>query len=313
MGRNNVLSDNQFLNLKSNGVPESAIPFLAAGAMYFEKMDGIKSDQYWKEKEFTMRDEFFVLLNSYLGMANIANNLPFQNEWRLKFDVSFLFFLKPNAQSAYSVDSLCEANCYADAFAVCRTMHSRLNLLMLFALKPQLFDDWLKNSKDDKYLDGKVRQELENRGVNTVEHFYHFSSEILHSQFNATASIGYFEEGLFPEIPAIKNQVYVTGKFILGMNYSVILHMISQDYEGETPKELELATDLFKWLMSKYLVSNRLEHLFTIVAEERHWVKEGKNKFKAGGNFDFQGFKEQVEKFHRSSGQQKTLSSKYNI
>jgi len=313
MDKNDVLTKKQYLNLKSNGLPEKVIPFLSAGAMYFEKMNGVKSGQYWQKKEFTMRDEFFVLLNSYFGMANIAKNLSPKNEWRLKFDVSFLFFLKLNAQSAYSIDSLCKANCYADAFGVCRTIHSRLNLLMLFALKPLLFDDWLKNSKDDKYLDGKVRQELENRGINTVEHFYHFASEIIHSQFNATTDIGYFQKGLFPEIPAIKNQVYVTAKFIIGMSYSVMLHMIDQDYEDNTPKELKLGKDLFEWLMSKYLVSSRLEHLFTIVAEERHWVKEGKNKFKAGGAFDFEGFKTQVEKFHRSSGQQKTLSSNYDI
>ena len=259
--------------LKLNEIPEYLIPTIVAGAAYYENLSGVPTSEYWTGKDFDTRDEFFVILNSYFGFFSLAKKIPERNEWRLKFDVAFLFQLKLTAQSAFSLNLLTSKHCYPDAFAICRTMISRLNQLLLFAFNPQLFDEWLKNPKNEKFLDGHIRKELTNNGISTVFHLYELTSEIIHSQYEGLVNAGYFEKGFFPEIPSLRNQIFVIAKFILGMSYQTILSMFLQDREGENiPDELKNYNDLFDWFLKSYLVPNRIDHVFTFLAEDRQTV-----------------------------------------
>jgi len=146
-----------------NKLPGEAIPELVASGSYFDQMNGVKLSDYWNSVEFSNRDEFFIVLNAYLALIHAIHKISPSNEWRLKFDVATLFQLKSNAQAAASLDLLTKQHCYADALSVCRTMLSRLNFLILCALNPNLFDVWLKQPKDERFIDGHVRDELKNK------------------------------------------------------------------------------------------------------------------------------------------------------
>ena len=287
---------------------------LTAGGMYFEEMGGIPFREYWITDAFDNRDEFFLIANTSFSLAHLAGTLKPKNEWRLSFDVAFLFQTKANAQSIVAIEKLASANCYSDAFAICRTMHSRLNLLLLCSLNPSLFNHWLKNPKDEKFLDGHIRDELRNNGVHSMQHLYELYSEIVHNQFQALADTGYMEQGLFVDIPAIKNAIYVTAKFILAMSSYSMLSMAIIDLGSDSPSvHLQEHEVLFSFLKGKVLVPNRFDHMWTVLAEDRHWEKVGKNKYRIGDSFDFDGYREQLFKFHRVEGKRKKLSKKYNI
>lgn len=302
-----------FIPLLKNKIPEKSIPNIIAGAAYYENMNGVPSNEYWINEEFDIRDEFFVILNSYFGLSSLHKRIPENNEWRLKFDVVFMYQLKSIAQSAYSLDLLTKRNCYPDAFAISRIMISRLNLLTLFTLNPDLYDDWLINPKDEKYLDGHIRKELLNVGISTVPHLYELTSEIVHSQHEALVNAGYFEKGLFPKIHALHNQIYVIAKYILGVTVHIVVSMYLQDLNGKVvPEELKNYDKLVDWFLDHYLVPNRIDHIFTLMPEDRHVQKVGKNRYKIGDSFDFVGIRDQISKFHRI-GQPKKLSKKYNV
>lgn len=297
-----------------NKIPENALLELITTSLYFETMNGVSSKEYWLEKEFSTRDEFFLIFNSYLNLGSqVMKEIPHNNDWKIEFDVAYLFQLKSNCQTVVSLNALTKSHCYADALSVCRTLISRMNLLLLSSLNPKLFDAWLRDPKNEMFLDGHVRSELENNGISIVPHLYEFSSEIIHSQGQGLSDIGFFEHGLFPEIFAIENQIWVTAKFIIALSYYSLICMCVQDYTSKRiPEKLEMHIELFDSFLKNCLVPNRFDHLFTFIAEERHWEKVGKNKYSIGGFFNFEKLKEQIEKFHRKA-QPKTLSKKYNI
>lgn len=299
--------------LRQSGIPEDSIPDLIAGGNYLEHHQGIDLSDYWVETQFSNRDEFFVVLNAYFSLCGLVNKLEYYNEWRLKFDVAFLFQLKSNAQSAVSIDALVNKHCYADALSICRVMISRMHLLLICALNPNLFDPWLENPKSEIFLDGHIRSELEKNKIFLPDHLYDSFSEIIHNQEQILNEIGYFEKGLFPELKAVENHIWVSAKFIIAMKYYSMICMAIQDCEGKSiPKDLSTHEKFFGWLSSNYLIANRIDHIWTFMAEDRHVKKAGKDKYIIGGSFDFTKLKEQIQKFHRK-GQRKTLSSKYNI
>jgi len=297
-----------------NGIPKESVANLTAGAMWFQEMGGIPLNEYWVREKFDNRDEFFLLANTLFSLTHLASTSKHKNEWRLTFDGAFLFQAKANAQSVVAIEKTVSANCYADAYAVCRAMHSRLNLLLLFSLNPFLFDYWLKNPKDERFLDGRIRSELENNGICTMPHLYKLYSEIIHGQYPALAETGYMEQGVFIEIPAIKNTIYVAAKFILAMASYSMLSMAIADLDSASflapVQEWEI---LFDFLTKDILAHNRFDHLWTVLAESRHWEKMGKNRYKVGSSFDYKGYRDQLIKFHRASGQRKRLSKQYDI
>ncbi len=269
--------------------------------------------EYWKLEEFTNRDEFYVVLNAYFGLVGAINQNPENNEWRLKFDVAFLFQLKSNSQSAKSIELLTDSKCYADSLVICRTLISRLNLLILCSLNPDLFDFWLKDSKNSIFLDGNIRNELKNNNISLPTHLYEFYSEITHGQVQSLAEIGYFEQGLFADVKLAENQVWVTAKFAIATIYFTALCMAIQDCEGKSiPERFKNHQILFEWLEKNYLIHNRIDQIWTFLLEERHVEKVRKNEYIVGRNYDFNAIKEQIAKFHRK-GQKKKLSKKYDL
>ena len=269
--------------------------------------------EYWKSKDFTKRDEFYLVLNAYLGLVGAFYQNAENNEWRLKFDVAFLFQLKSNAQSAKSIELLVTNKCYADSLVICRTLISRLNLLILCSLNPDLFDFWLKNPKDKIFLDGQIRNELKNNSISLPTHLYEFYSEITHGQIQGLCEIGYLEQGLFADVKPAENQIWVTAKFAIATIYYTGLCMAIQDCEGKSiPERFKNHQILFDWLEKHYLAHNRIDQLWTFLMEDRHVEKVGRNEYVIGRGYDFKAIKEQIAKFHRK-GQKKKLSKKYDL
>jgi hypothetical protein len=148
----------------------------------------------------------FPLLDLCAFIVRLFGRLP-QLSWQLEFDVAYLWFTKSSAQAGASIQLLTNAACYADAFVVLRSLHGRVNLLVLMSLGTHLFDEWLKSPKAPRFLDGNIRKELVNHGIYTFPHFYEHASEIAHGQFAGVSEAGYMEHGLFSRTPAIENRI----------------------------------------------------------------------------------------------------------
>lgn len=294
-----------------NEIPDDSFVDIIAGAQYFEHFGGTELTEYWKTSNFDNRDEMFVILNTFLSLTSLIKKIPHKAEKRLEFDVAFLFQLKSVAQTFFSIDTLNQRNCYSDCYSLIRTLLSKLNLLILFSINPKLFDKWLKEPKNEIFLDGKVRQELNNSGIYTAPYLYELTSEIIHGQYEALNDIGYLSgQGLFNEIKPIRNQVYVLSKFILGFKIKIMLTMLRIDFGTSYNKDLNNFENLYEWFLKSYLNPSRIDQLFTFIAEDRHWEKVGKDTFSGGRPFNYNEFAEQLQKFHKSS-QPKKLSKKY--
>ena len=238
---NSIENSIRFLN--SLEMPTELGKILIISGLYMEKNGGVNLVDYWNGfGKSTMRDEFYIAVNFMISMLSVAQKESI-HEWRLKFDVPYLYFYKLNLQTAKSIDYLVQSYCYADAFSVLRTLHSRLNLIILFSLDPLLFDDWMKNPKEPKFLDGHIRNELENHNIDTMSHIYEFASEIVHSQFLPLGEIGHMEKGIFVELKPITNRIYVLAKFIFSMIGYIMLSIIREI--KDTTYYIFIFTDLF--------------------------------------------------------------------
>lgn len=221
--------------------------------------------------------------------------------------------MKSNAQSAKAIELLTKNKCYTDALVICRTLISRLNLLILFALNPDLFDFWGKDPKNKIFLDGQIRQELANNNISLPTHLYELYSEIVHGQLEGLGEFGYFEEGLFAEVKSAENQVWVTAKFIIATIYFTALCMVVQDCQGKSiPERFRNHQILFEWLEKNFLAHNRIDQIWTFFLRDRHIEKVGKDSYIVARHYDFAAIKEQIEKFHRM-GQKKKMSKSYNL
>jgi len=309
MSTDNIIKEKLTFFIKNN-IPQDSFSDLIAGAQYLEHFGGLKLTDYWNSNNFDNRDEMLIVFNTYLSMSPLAKNIKNNSEKRLNFDAAYLFQYKSIVQTINSIDLLNQRDCYADCYTLIRTLLSKLNFLILFSINPGLFQKWLDNPKLEIFLDGKIRQELNNNGIYTAPYLYELTSEVIHGQFNALNDIGYFGQGLFNELMPVKNQIYVLIKFILGFFIKIIENMFRIDYGELKNEKIEKYERLFQWFAKNYLVHNRIDHLFVFIAEDRHWEKVGKNKYSGGGPFNYDEFEEQLKKFHRKS-QPKKLSQKY--
>lgn len=295
------------------GISEMQAVMLVSGASFLQDEGGLDLNTYWNDsKAFTVRDEFFLIANTIIPLAKITSELEGE-DWLLTFQAAFLSQVKQTIQSVRALDLLVLANCYADAFGVIRAIHSRTNMMILFSLNPFLFRHWLDHPKDPKYLDGHIRTELGKHGLRTMIHSYEHASELLHGQIQAHSEVGLFEKGIFNDIYSIKNQLYVLGKFIVAaFAYTIIqASMVGKIKKGQDIEEITNFETMFNKLFDTILSQNRWDHLFAIIANDRHWKKIGKNKYDIGGYFNYLEYKDQLIKFHRSSGQRKQLSKAY--
>ena len=305
-------NEQQIINLFENKVPKEFLGILHNGAQCFQKNNGVSLNAYWDCKEFDNRDEFYIILNAYFDLRFLIQKLPYKNDWRGKFDSAFFITMKSIGQSALALDKLTKYYCYSDSYAICRTMISKLNFLLICALNPNLFEIWFDNPKDERFLDGHIREELRNNGINTVSHLYALCSEIVHGHPIALNEIGFLNQGLFIKSPKINNDLWVIAKFVVAMSYQTIISMTLLDNGvGKIPEQLDLHDKLLKWLKETILVNNRVDHIFIFFPEERHVEKVGKNNYKIATFYDFNSISTQINKFHRK-GQKKTLSKKYN-
>jgi len=315
-GRNKMNKDlmsQKIQILLEYGLAKLQAIMLVSGGSFLQDEGGSDLNTYWNNsKNFTVRDEFFLIANTILPLAKITTELEGE-DWLLTFQAAFLSQVKQTVQSVRALDLLALSNCYADAFSVIRALHSRTNLMILFSLNPYLFRHWLDHPKDPKYLDGHIRNELGNHGLRTMIHSYEHNSELLHGQIQAHAEVGLFEKGIFNDIFAIKNQLYVLGKFIVAAFAHTIIQasMVGEIKKGQNKEEIANFESMFNQFFDTILSQNRWDHLFATIAKDRHWEKIGKKKYDIGGAFNYLEYKDQLIKFHRSSGQRKQLSKAY--
>jgi hypothetical protein len=112
---------------------------IITGSMWYEKVGGTSVSTYWEGTiDQQLRDEFFLIANTVFGLAGVAGT-PSANKMQEKFDGAYLFFIKLTGQTVRAVDLLATNQCYSDAFSIIRSLHSRVNLLLLFSLSPDLF------------------------------------------------------------------------------------------------------------------------------------------------------------------------------
>lgn len=308
------MPNKQLETLLKLGFSDDQTAYLVSGGMWFEESGGCALSTYWNDPEkFSMHDEFYLIANLLFSLAGFSNK-NIKNDDLLSYQVVYLYFLKPNAQSILSITNLIENKCYGDAFAVCRSLHARVNLMLLLSLEPKLFDDWLRNPKEDCYLEGHIRTELNKFGICTMDHIYKLASEVIHNQYQSNADIGYFEKGLFSDIPAIENQILVSAKYILAAAaYSMLQYGLLSKADNGAYKDYEIMNSFFNKLLKSYLVQSRFEHLFTLIGEDRHWEKVGKNKVSMGGLFNFSTYSDNLSKFRskKGKGQIKKLGKEY--
>ena len=313
-------SDLATTSLIALGVPSQLIHLPLTGGMYLENSGGIPINHYWpgasvgirKEPEHVVpqqRAEAFLVANSVLAILTVVkDNVPVDRQ--IEFDCFYMYLTKGFAQSLVAIDATCQSKCYLDAFRILRSLHGQVYLLLLFALGPHLFDKWLKDPKNEIFLDGAIRRESSKYGLHIYPHLYEEYSEIVHGQHQAQKELGFMVKGLFPEIVPIANRVYVTTKLLFGVIGWIGMCYLSLDYRPNSVNQLADLDSLWCFFQEEMLAPNRSDHLFTTVAVDRHWNKVGKNKWVISEPFNYKEFKRQIGLFHRDHSI-KLLSSKY--
>lgn len=300
------------------GIPKELVRIPVAGVMYLEHMGAPEPTLWWPPEAgedqvnrwlARQHSELSLVVVSTLSLMRLFGR-PARSDEEIEFDVAFLFFSKGLAPSAAAIHLLTHARCYADALAVVRALHTRVNLLALIALAPHLFDEWLKAPKESRFLDGHVRDELSNHGIYTFPHMYEQASEVVHGQLTALAEVGYMESGLFPHIPAIENRVLASAKFLFAIIGHIGMSVLSARETGASDDEVRDHQTLFSLLARDILAPNRIDHLPTSIAEDRHWVQAGKDNMTIGQWFSPEVFGRQLGLFSRFS-QPKRLGKPY--
>lgn len=288
------------------GVPTSAVHHPLAGALWLDECGGPSSASFWKSTDPSLverqRDEFFLAGTLALAGAKLLRAVPHRNDWRLQFDVAYLCETKSLGQSIKSVDLLCSGKCYADALSVIRALHSRAARLVLFSLGPHLFDEWLHDSENKKFRDANTRHELSNHDVYVFPHFYHWFSDMVHGRLEALEEVGHFEAGLFPEIPAIENMVFVAAKLLLGIMGWTALSAAVVDQDG-APTAVADVIDIRNIYAAQFrdaaLDAARFDHLWTTIPQERHAERALRDGMIDVKWFDFEDYQRRLGLFHR--------------
>lgn len=299
--------------LKKYNVLEIGIPNIISGAQHLEHLADIKLNSYWNDDNFLQRDEFFVISSIYLYLMREILRGKSINSWKKKLNLGLMLIGNLNIQTIKSIEILSTGGSYSDVFSLLRTFHSRINLITLFSLNPDLLSYWGENPKSEIFLDGHIKRELEANGLTTMSFLYEFYSELVHGQLEANFDIGFLDDKIFQKKVSVENQIYVASKFFVGYLIHITLESIKLDNNDKLNEDTKIVYETFQELRKWMLLPGRMEHLWFQTAEERHWRKVGKNKFNGGGTFDFGAFTENLRKCHKTKGQKKKLSKKYNL
>jgi len=300
--------------LVSLGVPVDAVEYPMAAARHLEAMGGPPLQSYWnatpQSSVSRSRDKFMLAGVMALAVHKLLGTVQYRHEWRLQFDVVYMTQTKPLAQSIKAVDLLCEARCYADALSVIRTLHSRTQQLVLFSLNPCLYEEWLQNPRHEKFLDGHIRRELASHGIYIFPHLYNQASEVIHGHLGALSKAGYFERGLFPEIPSVANTVFVLAKSLAGVIGWTGMSAMTADLEGQgQDKSVKDVARVYSSMLSAVLDPRDIYSIWSLLGQEKFWEKTGKDKHTVRW-FDFADYQRLLQLFHRRT-KPKRLSKKY--
>lgn len=298
------------------GVPVDAVEYPLTAARHLEVMGGPSLSSYWNatpQPSLTCsRDKFLLAGVMALAVHRLLATVNYRHEWRLQFDVVYMSQSKALAQSIKAVDLLCEAHCYADALSVIRTLHSRTQQLVLFSLNPCLYQEWLQNPRHEKFLDGHIRSELAIHGIHVFPHLYDQASEVIHGHLGALSEAGYFERGLFPELPAVANTVFVLAKSLAGVIGWTGLTAATADLEGQDQdSSVTAVARVYSSMLSGVLEPRDIYSIWSLLGQDRHWEKTGKER-RTVRWFDFAKYQRQLQLFHRPT-QPKRLSKKYRV
>ena len=310
--------DRQLRSLSSYGLDDDCARLILETATFLACGGGPDLQTYWQcdysepiADLVGLRDEMMIVVAGYAATTFALIKSNQYRLWATQFAAAYGFLARSMTQTAMSIDTLTMARCYLDAFAICRGLIGRVNLVTLFSLNPWLFDDWLAHSDQERFRDGQVRDVLAPRKVEVFGRLYAEFSESVHSHALASVESGSLEPGLFPEVPSAAQRIYVAAKLLLGAAAAVGVAVASQDAAtGALPSALQRvgrALEQTDWM----LAPNRFEHLTLTISPDRHWEPIGKNKFAVLTGFDASHLRGQLAKFHPARGQRTTLRAPY--
>lgn len=282
------------------------------GIVIFEKICKVDSFNIFTENKITLTDECFIAIGEFISSTQIIEKRIEKNGFAKSYNLASNFFTKSFIQSMDSIIMLVKKNYYIDSLVLLRSFISKVNLLLLILLNPDLWEDWKHNPKKDIYLDGKIRQELENNGLYIGSHFYELLSEITHGQAMAFIETGYWEnDTISMENKHWEFKIFTILKFLISTVtfINVEINLIDKEFNKQDSLfQFKVFHDEITEIM---LSPNRLEHFLLGMAEDRHWNKVGKDKYDIGSFMSMSNIIENIHKFYRK-GQKKKLSKNYN-
>ncbi len=314
------LDREQVAVLGTYGIAAAPAEYVVFIAGQLAKAGGPDRSTYWRTPRpqplgtpESLRDEMLFFGVQGLSTMQALLTEKQRHPYAEQFAAAFAYVGRSVVQSIESVDRLATSNCYIDALSICRTLISRTNLLILFALNPWLFDDWLLRPADQKYLDGRIRDLLASHGLEWFGRLYDELSEAIHLQQTLLDESGYLSPGLFPSLPPMRARTYVIAKILFGAVVALGVAVARQDSEGAAlPGTLALSSDCFDQTRD-LLAANRIEHVGVTIAPDRHWTPAGKGKYAVMTYVGIDQLADQISKFHRDSGQRKVLRQPYRF
>jgi hypothetical protein len=286
--------------LVNYGLTEGQAWRLVAGSAYFYEKGGVDPTTYWSDpKDFNARDEFYLIINSYMAFTRIISKCQDceLQDWLGELHVAYFYFFKLNAQSVKSIDILLNSCCYADAFALCRLIQSRVNLLLLCACHPEYFEEFIK--KPLNFKESRVRKELASYGISVMDHVYKLSSEIIHGHLSGNGDVGYFEKGLFVDLPVVRDRIYIIMAYIFAaLVYSITSATLIGVSDGFNNQEVLSMSQMYEGCFKNILDPWRLKHIFAIMAEDRHCIKIDDDNCCLGRVYDLSRIKEVIQELY---------------
>ena len=264
-------------------------------------MQGVSAASYWNESKPNLRDEFFLIVNTMFGLIDLAKKIDPNQEWMTEYEVAFLIQSKTFSQNILSIDKLVHSNCYIDAFIICRTILSRVNLLTLFSLNPTIYNNWLIEPTNKKFIDGNVRKELKKFDLPNFNETYKYLSSLIHGQFAGSAEAGIMEKGLFTKVIALDNKIYTISKILLAMACFGLLSLLIIDQSTTRCNEAIQEYDtLFSFYFEDILAFNKIENMLFLIQDMDLVHLEG-NRFTLTNSFDFKHYRESLVRVYTSS------------
>lgn len=301
--------------LEAKGLPAEVAIDLVLIDQVFEKAGGVRTASAIDPMRIDdPENEFRIVAAYYVATTHWFNMLFPACDWCQHLQVAHLYFFKLVAQTLTSLDLLLKARCYSDAMTVWRTLLSKVSLFLLFTLHPPLYQDWLRHSDYKRYRDGEVRNELRTHGIMLVPHLYREASEVVHGQYLASAEHGYFEMGLFNDIPSISARIFNITKLLLGVVSFAYIQSTDHDAVLAQSEARQRCARFADALVDVLLSESRAEHLSVAVPIFRHWREITQGHFEAEvGIFDWTGYVSTVREFHKPNGQGRKLSPQYHV